>query len=209
MKVSRSGNFSVSQDLEILLPKSGRAYPVPCAEWQYLKKKLRKVSRPPWILPALTSLFLTASLTTLIAIVVGGVNAGQNERGLVVAWAVVATTGGIGLVCLAFSIKQHRMDKTQVSEVVEQMDLIEQRFEQEGAPAPIATTLGQIAQEVMKNIEGSSEGSLGHGGSGAGSNKEAGGVKYISRPTSFDFDHPREGSKPCSEGEAEETKSKT
>jgi hypothetical protein len=61
--------------------------------------------------------------------VLDAVTPGKSGNGLVIAWSVVATTGIVGFACLALAIKQQSMQRTQVSEVVRQMELIEQRFE--------------------------------------------------------------------------------
>ena len=128
-----SGSLQLSQGYEVLPPKSGKAYPVPCDEWAFLKSKLAVVSTPPWILPALSFLFLGATLATLIALLVGGVAPGEAGKGLVIAWAVVVATGVIGVACLSLAVKQQNMQRTVVGEVIRQMELIEQRFEPNGA----------------------------------------------------------------------------
>lgn len=117
----KDGNLQLSQDLEILTPKSGKAYPVPCDEWCFLKDKLSSVANQPWILPALSFLLLGISLTTIISILLGGVASGPSGNGIIIAWAVLVTSGLVGIACLCLSIKQYKMNRTQVSEVVRQM----------------------------------------------------------------------------------------
>lgn len=129
MSEQTSGNLQLSQGYEVLAPKSGKAYPVPCQEWRFLKGKLESVSVPPWILPAASFTFLGAALATFITIVLDGVAPGKSGIGPVIAWAVVATTGLVGLSCLLLAIKQQQFQRTQVSDVIRQMEIIEQRFE--------------------------------------------------------------------------------
>jgi len=128
-----SSTLQVSQGYEILAPRSGKAYPVPCEEWKFLKGKLVAVSSPPWVLPALSFVLLGAALATLIAILIGGVSAGPTGHGIIVAWAATLTTGICGAVCLAVAQKQQSVERSQVSEVVRQMELIENRFDAKGA----------------------------------------------------------------------------
>lgn len=128
------GNLQLSQGFEVLTPKSGKAYPVPCDEWSFLKEKLATTSKPPWVLPALSFTFLGAGLATFISILLGAIPGGPNGTGhLAAAWAVVATSGTCGVACLCLAIKQHRLERTQVSEVIRQMELIERRFDVGGA----------------------------------------------------------------------------
>jgi len=46
--MSDTGSFHISTGLDVLPPKSGKAYPIPCDEWELLKGKLTKVSETPW-----------------------------------------------------------------------------------------------------------------------------------------------------------------
>lgn len=127
------GNLQLSQGYEVLPPKSGKAYPVPCDEWGFLKDKLNSVSSAPWILPAMSFLFFGVAITTITSILLGGVAKGTSGNGIVVAWAISVTSGIVGAACLSLAVKQHMMQRTQVSEVVKQMEIIEQRFEQNEA----------------------------------------------------------------------------
>lgn len=124
-----AGSLQLSQGYEVLAPRSGKAYPVPCDEWAFLKSKLQKVSAPPWVLPATSFTLLGAAIATFITILTGGVAPGTNGLGVVIAWAAVATTAMTGIACLILAIKQSRMERTQVSEVIRQMELIENRFD--------------------------------------------------------------------------------
>ena len=133
MNTQTGGNLQLSQGLEVLAPKSGKAYAVPCDEWRFLKEKLEAVSAPPWILPAASFTLLGAAIATIISIISGSVVPGHSGNGVVIAWAVFATTGLVGTACLILAIKQHKMQRTHVSEVVRQMEIIERRFEQEPA----------------------------------------------------------------------------
>jgi hypothetical protein len=124
-----SSNIQMTQGYEVLAPRSGKAYPVPCDEWAFLKDKLISVSTPPWILPATSFTLLGAALATFISILVGGVTAGESGKGIIIAWAVVVVTGIIGIACLALSFQQQKIQRIQVDHVLRQMDLIEKRFE--------------------------------------------------------------------------------
>jgi hypothetical protein len=128
-----AGSLQLSQGYEVLAPRSGKAYPVPCEEWAFLKEKLSLVATPPWVLPAITFVLLGASLTTFISVLLGGVAPGPTGNGVIVAWAVCAASGVSGIACLLTSVRQHQLQGTQVRDVVRQMELIEKRFEQGAA----------------------------------------------------------------------------
>ena len=142
-------NLQLTQGYEVLAPKSGTAYPVPCEEWQSLKAKLNTVNTPPWVLPAISVMLLGAALTTLITILIGGVAPSVKGNGLVVAWGVVAAAGFSGGVCLLLAMKQMEIERTQVSNVVRQMELIESRFDP-ATEAPASRQAARLRRVVRK-----------------------------------------------------------
>jgi hypothetical protein len=124
------GNLQLSQGYEVLPPKSGKAYPVLCDEWCFLKAKLNNAKWQPWILQSTSFLFFGVSLTSLVSILFGSVSPGHPGNGITLAWAVFASSGAIGLACICLAFKQRKIQRSQVSEVVKQMELIEKRYEQ-------------------------------------------------------------------------------
>jgi hypothetical protein len=131
--MSTNEPFKMSQGYNVLVPKSGGAYPVPCNEWDFLKKKIRELSQRPWVFHTVGSILLGAALSTLIAIIVGGISATTHPNAEVVAWAVVVTGAVCGAVCLFFADQQNRMHRIQADDIVTQMELVEQRFERRTA----------------------------------------------------------------------------
>lgn len=87
------------------------------------------MSAPPWVLPAVSFILLGASLTTFINVLLGGSVAGNAGGGIEVAWAICATTAISGAACLFVSTRQHQLQGMQVKEVIQQMEIIEERFE--------------------------------------------------------------------------------
>jgi hypothetical protein len=124
-----TGNLNLSHGYEVLQPKSGTAYPVPCDEWKFLKDKLKACGSPPWILRAAAFMFWGASLTLLITILRGGVAPGDQGQGVVIAWIFVWATGACGAAFFYLAVRQSRMEQTLVSDVITHMELIEDRFE--------------------------------------------------------------------------------
>lgn len=123
------GSYQVSQGLEVLQPRSGQAYPIPCEEWSLLKKKISNLSSEPWFYHTLGSLLLGATLSTFTAIILGTYETPQQETALIIAWAVVVTTAISGALSLFFSHSQRAAHRERATDVIAQMDLIEKRYE--------------------------------------------------------------------------------
>ena len=123
-------NLKLSHGLEVLRPKTDKAFPIPCNEWDVLKKKIDALTTEPWFFQASGSTLIGAALATVISIWTGAV-APTPERNIVVAWAVTTVCGLVGIVCLLFAHAERKAHKTKAADVSTQMKLIEQRFERE------------------------------------------------------------------------------
>lgn len=122
--------IQMSQGLEILPPRSGQAYPIPCDEWALLKRKISRMTSEPWMFHTLGSVLIGAAATTFISIILGSFPPQAQHDALVIAWAVVATTTLAGVLCLYFAHQQRETARERAGDVVAQMDLIEQRYKQ-------------------------------------------------------------------------------
>ena len=121
------GRYEVTSGLEVLKPKSGPAYPIPCSEWDHLITRLQQVSHVPWAFQLFGSILLGAAVSTFIAIVTGSVAEAGNR--VVIAWSVVAVTFFIGVAFLVLGKMQFGIQKASVANVIDQMRSIEQRYE--------------------------------------------------------------------------------
>lgn len=142
--MTETGGFRISQGLDVLAPKSGNAYPIPCDEWEFLKGKLRQVSTSPWIYQTAASLFGGVGITTLVTILTGTLPPPPQSQALVIAWAVVAVSTVCAFACFFFADQQRGMRSVHVADVITQMELIERRYERlEGTAvqASLKTTL--------------------------------------------------------------------
>ena len=126
-------SFKMSQGYDVLPPKSGEAYPIPCQEWDFLKKKVGELSHRPWILHTIGTTLLGAALSTLITIVVGAIATTAHPNAEVIAWSVVAVTAICGTACIYLGEQQHKIQRVQASDIVTQMELVEKRFERHTA----------------------------------------------------------------------------
>ncbi len=123
-----TGSIRISQGLDVLQPKSGEAYPIPCQEWDSLKERLGRLDGEPWMFAALASLLLGAFLSTLISIVIGGIGTDPQGRNIVIAWAVVVITGVSSILSGGFAIKERTVHRERATDILTTMNLLEQRF---------------------------------------------------------------------------------
>jgi hypothetical protein len=122
----------MSQGFDVLQPKSGRAYPVPCDEWDFLKSQLGRASGAPWIYQTIGSLLAGAAITTLVTIIIGALPSPAQSSAIIIAWAVVAVGAICAVLCFFFASQQGKMQSVQILDVVKQMEIIERRYESAG-----------------------------------------------------------------------------
>ncbi len=124
--------FQLSQGYNVLPPKTGRAYPILCEEWDHLKGQVRGIKTSFGIYHTIGSVLVGASITTLISILLGAYTAAttSDPKLLIIAWAVTVTTGLVGGVCMYFASESRTNSERQSEEVVRQMELIEKRHSQ-------------------------------------------------------------------------------
>jgi len=140
--MTETGGFRISQGLDVLAPKSGNAYPIPCDEWEFLKGKLRQVSTQPLIYQTAGSLLTGAGISTFVTILIGTLPPLSQSPARVIAWAVVVVEM-ICAACFFFAHQQRRMGSVHVSDVITQMELIEQRYE------PFEAVAGQTNSTIL------------------------------------------------------------
>lgn len=119
----------MSHGLEVLRPKSDKAFPIPCDEWSMLKGKIKKITSEPWLFHTLGSLLLGASVSTFLAILLNTFRLPEQQRTLDISWAVFAITFICGTICLFFANGVRSVHRERATDVVAQMELIEKRYE--------------------------------------------------------------------------------
>lgn len=128
--MTEQGKFQVSQGFDVLPPRSGNAYPIPCEEWKALKSKISKITSEPWFFHTIGSLLLGVALSSFVTILLETFSAPDQLRALYASWGVVATTAISGLLCLFFANKERIAQRERATDVVAQMELIEKRYEE-------------------------------------------------------------------------------
>ena len=126
--MSEPDSFELSQGLNVLRPRSGNAYPIPCNEWKLLKEKIEKLKSEPWLFHTIGSILIGSSISTLIAIIVGSYSKPEQEKAFITAIAVVLVSGISGILCLFFANEMRKNHKENAKNIISQMDLIEARF---------------------------------------------------------------------------------
>ncbi|MBI1303246.1 MAG: hypothetical protein GC172_05610 [Phycisphaera sp.] len=141
MSEPQRDSFQISQGYDVVAPSPGKAYPILCSEWLYLKDKVKQISDPVDLYHTVGSACVGAALSTFITILSGGVQASAPTSedtaqtagiGLVVAWACFAVTGFCGFVCIFFAFEKRKVTHLRSADVVAHMDVIEQRFIEAG-----------------------------------------------------------------------------
>ena len=118
---------TMSQGLEVLAPRSGQAFPIPCNEWDVLKDNISQLTFEPQLFNTIGSLLAGAALSTLIGLFTGAIPNVSDIR--IVAWAVVCVCSISGIGCYNLASRERKLHRNRATEVVTQMSLIEQRFE--------------------------------------------------------------------------------
>jgi hypothetical protein len=125
-------SFQMSQGYDVIPPKTGRAYPILCEEWDHLKGQIRGIKTSFGTYHTVGSVLVGAAITTLISILLGAYSASatNDPKISIIAWAVTVTTFITGSACLYFARESRTVSDKQADEVVRQMELIEKRFAQ-------------------------------------------------------------------------------
>jgi hypothetical protein len=131
--MTETGAIRMSQGYDVLPPKAGPAYPIPCEEWDVLKSRASRLANEPWLFQSLGSVLLGAALTMFVAIVLGSYSKPEQQNAYIVAWAVVVVTLICGVLCMVFANKDRQAQRERGSDLVTQMELIEQRFDRKSS----------------------------------------------------------------------------
>lgn len=129
--MSSTSNLKLSQGFEVLRPKTGKAFPIPCNEWDVLKAKIQDLTTEPWLFHTTGSTLVGAALATAISVWTGAVSTAALSNAIVIAWAVTGACVFTGLACIGFAHKERKVHRSKASDVVTQMSLIEERFERD------------------------------------------------------------------------------
>ena len=120
-----------SQGYEVLPPTSGKAYPILCDDWDFLKKKVEEISNRSNIYHTLGTLLLGAALSTLIAIITGAISWGNKDEWplpLIISISCLIVLSLVGLISMYFASEQRKVKETMATDVLSHMEIIEKRY---------------------------------------------------------------------------------
>ena len=118
--------FDVSQEFEILPPQKEKAYPIGVKEWEFIKRKIKEIKIEIILFYSVGFLFLGASASFLITIIA---NDFKNETSKYLTWTLFAVCLVGGLLSTYFAKDKHKQENAKPKEIIDQMELIEARFE--------------------------------------------------------------------------------
>lgn len=130
--MSGGNNFKMSQDYEIAQPKKKMAYPILVEEWDFLIGKIESISDDENIYHTIGSIFLGVAGSALIAALTLDLPSddGYMPRQILIPWYVFWASLICGVLSMFFGRKNKKINRTSAKDIVQQMRLIEKRYEQ-------------------------------------------------------------------------------
>jgi hypothetical protein len=122
----------MSQDYELIAPQKKRAYPILVEEWLHLKDKISAITDDANLYHTIGSILLGVAGSALVAALT--LDLPKSEQGtmampLIIAWFICVTTVICGGLSLLFGGKQREIQSSSTQDVIQQMELIEKRYE--------------------------------------------------------------------------------
>jgi hypothetical protein len=130
--MSSDPSFKMSQDYELIAPQKKRAYPILVEEWNHLKSKISSITDDANFYHTIGSVLLGIAGSALVAALT--LNLPQNTQGgmampLILAWFIFISAFICGGLSLLFGGKQRDIQNSSTQDVIQQMNLIEKRYE--------------------------------------------------------------------------------
>jgi hypothetical protein len=122
-----SDNYKFSQDYEIIPPQRQKVYPISIKEWSNLKLKIKEIRDDANLYHTIGSVLLGTALSTFITAIITDFT---NEKSLWICWSIFFVTGFSGILSLHFGQQQRKVQNRKSEDVIEQMDLIEDRYKE-------------------------------------------------------------------------------
>lgn len=122
-----SDNYKFSQDYEIIPPQRQKVYPISIKEWNNIKQRISEIRDDANLYHTIGSVLLGTALSTLITALISDFT---TEKSLWICWSIFFITGLSGLLSLHFGREQRKVQNRKSEDVIEQMDLIEDRYKE-------------------------------------------------------------------------------
>ncbi len=124
--IESENKFNVSQEFEIIPHQKGKAYPIGVKEWDFIKKKINEINIEINNFHSIGFLLLGACLSCLISIIATDFKKDSNEY---LTWTIFGISLIGGILSIYFSNDKLKQESAKPKEIVNQMELIESRFE--------------------------------------------------------------------------------
>jgi hypothetical protein len=124
-------SFKMTQDYEIVTLKKGIAYPIPKVEWDYLKERIKKIDDVVNYYHTAGAIILGFSGSAFLNLFISDFPKAQDgslSNRYVICLAIAIFTLCIGFMAFFFGKKQRELQTMKSGDVIEQMDVIEERF---------------------------------------------------------------------------------
>lgn len=123
---NNQNNFNISQEFEIIQHQKGKAYPIGVKEWEFIKMKVGNINIVVNNFHTIGFLLLGASASCLITIFATEFKTDSSKY---ITWSIFCVSLIGGLLSVYFANDKHIQENSKPNEIINQMELIESRFE--------------------------------------------------------------------------------
>jgi len=127
-------SFKMSQDYELVPPQKKRAYPILIEEWQHLKEKIQNIRDNANLYHTIGSALIGVAGSAFVAALTLNIPVpedGSTPMPVVISWFIFISASICGALALFFGHSQRKIQNSNANDVIEHMELIEKRYEQE------------------------------------------------------------------------------
>lgn len=151
----------VKHELKIYEPETTGAYGISVVDWDYIKSKVRQIKDESGVFMVIWSAFLGAFISSLIFTLTSDFPTsptGSISVGKAISWTATILCFVISILCFIFWRKTTQTQHTQVSYVLEQMEIIEARYKSTSSEEQIDEEVGTkgniVYEDSFQNLDG-------------------------------------------------------
>ncbi len=129
MKPGKRSHFKMEANLNVVRPTKESAYPIPLAEWQFLRKKVEQIMQPSRWYNSIGSFFVGVSGSSFAAAI--ALPSSAEPRVSTICWVTFLIAGLVGGLFLFFDTKTMKsLESSSKTAVLDEMTRLENRFAQ-------------------------------------------------------------------------------
>jgi len=132
--MTNEASFKMSQDYELVPLQKKRAYPILIEEWEHLKKKIHSISDNANIYHTIGSALIGVAGSAFVVALTFDTQPEDNSSiptSILISWFIFVSALICGGLSLFFGKTQRKVQNSNTNDVIEQMKLIEKRYESE------------------------------------------------------------------------------